>query len=83
MASQAVEYPDAVELFSVGTSYENRETRGFKINVGKGTGKKAIFFESNIHANEHITSATATWIINELLTSVDPSVIELAERYEW
>lgn len=39
--------------------------------------------ESNIHAREWITSATATWLLNELLTSTDPVVQVLSNEYDW
>lgn len=83
MDSLVISYPEAVSAFSIGTSFENREIRGVKINSGGGEGKKSIFFESTIHANEWITTATSTWIINELLTSTNDEIRELFERYEW
>ena len=42
-----------------------------------------IFIESTIHASEWITVATATYILNEFLTSNDPEVQALAESYDW
>lgn len=42
-----------------------------------------IFIESTIHAREWITVATATYILNELLTSNDPEVRDLATKYDW
>jgi carboxypeptidase A len=39
--------------------------------------------EANIHAREWITSATTTWIINELLTSTDPEVVDYANNINW
>ncbi len=39
--------------------------------------------ESNIHAREWITSATATWFLNELLTSSDPDIVDLAQNIDW
>lgn len=39
--------------------------------------------EANIHAREWITSATATWLLNELLTSTDPIVQVLSNEYDW
>ena len=46
-------------------------------------GNPTIFIESNIHAREWITSATATWFINELLTSTDPAMQDLAQNIDW
>lgn len=79
----ATQRPGDVSVFTVGTSYENREIRGLKINLGGESGKTSIFFESMIHSYEWIAPATTTWIINELLTSTDPLVSSLANRYEW
>lgn len=39
--------------------------------------------ESNIHAREWVTSATATWLLNELLTSIDPIIQALSNEYDW
>jgi murein tripeptide amidase MpaA len=83
MFSLILENPGTVSLFSIGTSFEGKQIQGVKINVNGGKGKKSIFFESTIHANEWITTATTTWIINEFLTSTDENVRALAERYEW
>lgn len=46
-------------------------------------GKPTIFIESTIHAREWITAATATYFLNELLTSSDPEIRELADNYDW
>lgn len=46
-------------------------------------GNPTIFIESTIHAREWITVATATYILNELLTSSDPAIKDLADNYDW
>ncbi|XP_037958092.1 zinc carboxypeptidase-like [Teleopsis dalmanni] len=74
-------YPDVTQEFIIGSSYENRPIRGIKISHKPGN--PVIFIESNIHAREWITSATATWFINELLTSTVAAVRDLAENYDW
>lgn len=74
-------YPTVTEGFEIGKSYEGRTIRGLKISYK--TGNPGVFIESNIHAREWITSATATWFINELLTSQDDLVRELAESHDW
>ncbi|KAH8377485.1 hypothetical protein KR093_005698 [Drosophila rubida] len=74
-------YSDVTEEFIVGTSYEGRTIRGIKISYK--TGNPGVFIESNIHAREWITSATATWFINELLSSEDELVRQLAESHDW
>jgi len=74
-------YPSVTEEFIVGQSYEGRNIRGIKIS--HRAGNPVIFIESNIHAREWITSASATWFINQLLTSEDSDVRNLAENYDW
>jgi murein tripeptide amidase MpaA len=65
----------------IGLSYENRRMRVIKISYKSGN--PGLFIETHIHAREWITSATVTWIINELLTSTNPGVREIAENYDW
>ncbi|SPP79671.1 zinc carboxypeptidase [Drosophila guanche] len=74
-------YPVITEGFIVGQSYEGRTIRGIKISYKSGN--PGVFIESNIHAREWITSATATWLINQFLTSEDPLVRTLAESHDW
>lgn len=74
-------YPEVTESFLLGYSYENRPIRGIKISYK--TGNPGVFIESNIHAREWITSATATWFINELLSSDNAEIRSMAENYDW
>ncbi|KAL1395459.1 hypothetical protein pipiens_011234 [Culex pipiens pipiens] len=76
-----VQYPDILRIESYGQSYEGRDMKA--IILSKKAGNPGIFLESNIHAREWITSATATWILNQLLTSTDPAVQDLADNYDW
>ena len=74
-------YPDVVEILNAGSTYEGRVMKGVKISYRRNN--PAIFIESGIHANEWIAPATATYLINELLTSKNSSVRMLAESYDW
>lgn len=42
-----------------------------------------IFIESTIHAREWVTVSTATYLLNELLTSNDPEIQALARTINW
>ncbi|XP_065072625.1 zinc carboxypeptidase-like [Ochlerotatus camptorhynchus] len=75
------QYGNVLSVELVGHSYEDREVRAVKLS--HKTGNPGIFLESNIHAREWITSATATWILNELLTSTDSAVQQIARNYDW
>lgn len=73
--------PGVVSGFVYGQSFEGRLLRGVKISYNAGN--QAIFVEANIHAREWISSATATFLINELVTSRDPEIRNLAESHDW
>jgi murein tripeptide amidase MpaA len=83
LESLVAEYPADTSLIDVGASYEGRRILGLRLNVGGGSGKKQIIFEGTIHAREWISGATVTWMLNELLTSADEEVQQLAATYEW
>ncbi|KAM8717744.1 hypothetical protein ACLKA7_004446 [Drosophila subpalustris] len=74
-------YPDVTEELVIGKSYEGRNIRGLKISYKAGN--PGVVVESNIHGCEWITSATATWFINQLLSSDDRVIRDLAENHDW
>ncbi|GAB0094436.1 zinc carboxypeptidase-like [Sergentomyia squamirostris] len=76
-------YPE-VTIIKAGTTYEGRDILGVNINRNPGQ-NPGIFIESQIHAREWITSATATWIINKFLTATDeqPDIKFLADNINW
>lgn len=75
------DYPNVTRVVEIGRSHENRSI--LAIEIFYRSNNRAVFIESNIHAREWITSATVTWIINQLLTSRDPAVRQLAESVNW
>nr|XP_019538284.2 zinc carboxypeptidase A 1-like [Aedes albopictus] len=72
---------DQVELLEGGHSYENRSIKGVKVSYKSGN--PGVFVEGGIHAREWISPATVAYILNELLTSADPKVRNIAENYDW
>ncbi|CAB0032161.1 unnamed protein product [Trichogramma brassicae] len=82
MSSLRPQYPEWVELFEAGRTYENRTIWGFKLSFGARP-KPGIFIEGGIHACEWISPATVTYLAKELLTSQDLAVRHLAESYDW
>ncbi|XP_037926695.1 zinc carboxypeptidase-like [Hermetia illucens] len=74
-------YPQETSAFVIGKSFEGREIRGLKISYKPNN--PGIFVESNIHAREWITSATATYLIKALLTSNDTNVQNIARNFDW
>ena len=82
MDSLVAQYPQHVTHINYGKSFQNRDLRGVKVNIGGGS-KNSVVFEATMHAREWISTATTTWMLNELLTSTDPETQELARTYEW
>ncbi|XP_061393431.1 zinc carboxypeptidase A 1-like [Musca vetustissima] len=78
----AMTYPSVVTLIEGGKSYQGRSILGVKISKSKSE-KPGIFIEAGIHAREWIAGATATYLINQLLTSQEESVKQIAENYNW
>ncbi|KAH8284556.1 hypothetical protein KR018_004302, partial [Drosophila ironensis] len=76
----AEKFPQLTVL-DMGTSTQGNAIKGVKLVSNPAN--KAIFIESGIHAREWIAPATATYIINELLTSQDAQVQKLAKEYNW
>ncbi|XP_014086252.1 zinc carboxypeptidase A 1 [Bactrocera oleae] len=77
-------YPGVVTLIEGGKTYEKRSILGIKISYNNGNAQKpGIFIEAGIHAREWIAPATTTYIINQLLTSEDAALQDLAKNYDW
>jgi len=53
----------------IGRSYGGLPIHAVKFSTGGTAAKKSVFIDANIHAREWISGATATWIINELITN--------------
>jgi carboxypeptidase A len=76
-----VRFPTITNIRTVGTTHEGRPIRAFSIS--RRSGNRAIIIEANIHSREWISSATATYLINELLTSTDPTIQALSANIDW
>ncbi|XP_055678852.1 zinc carboxypeptidase-like [Lutzomyia longipalpis] len=76
-----IDYSDVLTPISYGYSYELEQIKGVLLSYRPGN--PAVFIESHIHAREWIAGATATWLLNEFLTSTDPEIRYIAENYDW
>ena len=77
-------YPDLVELYSVGKSFEGRDIWQITITnkkTGKDTDKPAFFLEGGRHAGEITGVETVLFFVNHVLTTYgkDASITKLVD----
>jgi len=68
----ADKYPDLVDLYEVGKSYEGRVILQMTLTnkkTGKDTGKPAAFFEGGRHSGEVTASESVMWLAQYLLSN--------------
>ena len=80
----AQKYPDLVEIYSVGKSFEGRDIWQMTITnrkTGKDTDKPAFFIEGGRHAGESTGSEATLYFINHVLTNYgsDPAITKLVD----
>jgi len=80
----AKEYPNLVDLYSVGKSFEERDIWQITITnkaTGKDTDKPAMFLEGNRHAGEVTGAESALWLAWHVLTQYgkDPEITKLVD----
>lgn len=77
----AVKYKGIVTVLDIGRSYEGHTLKGIKLSHKPNN--TAVFIEGGIHAREWISPATTTFLLNQLLTSNDPRVQDIAQNWDW
>jgi len=80
----AKEYPDLVELYEAGTSFEGRPILQMTLTnrkTGRDTDKPAAFFEGGRHSGEVTGSETVMWLANYLLSGYgkNPEITHLLD----
>jgi hypothetical protein len=80
----AEEFPDLVDLYEVGSSFEGRPILQITLtnkNSGKDVEKPAAFFEGGRHSGEITSSECVMWMIKYLLNNYgsDPDVTHLLD----
>ncbi|CAG9817568.1 unnamed protein product [Phaedon cochleariae] len=63
-------YPDLCTLRTIGQSVEGKPIKVLKISNGKPS-NKAVWIDGGIHAREWISPATATYLINHLVSNLE------------
>ena len=77
-------YPDLVELYSVGKSFEGRDIWQVTLTskkTGKDTDKPAMYIEGGRHSAEITSSESVLWLLHHLLTQYgqDPDITRLVD----
>jgi hypothetical protein len=80
----AQKYPDLVDLYSVGKSFEGRDIWQITITnkaTGKDTDKPAMFIEGNRHSGEVTAAESALWFAWHILSGYgqDPALTKLVD----
>ncbi|GLG98822.1 Zinc carboxypeptidase A 1 [Gryllus bimaculatus] len=75
------QYPDIVTVIVGGSTYEGRQIKGVKVSFKSGN--PGVFLEGGIHAREWVSPATVTYILNQLLTSDEPRIRDIAQNFDW
>lgn len=71
LKAYAKEYPNLIQLQSIGKSYEGREVwlvTATNFRSGKDTEKPALWVDGNLHASEVTGSTAALYLIHSLVT---------------
>lgn len=74
-------YTGIVQPLDAGRSYEGVQIKGVKLS--HKANNTAIFIEGGIHAREWISPATATFILDKLLTSEEKDIKDIAQNFDW
>jgi len=80
----AADYPNLVEIYSVGKSFEGRDIWQITItnkSTGKDTDKPAMFIEGNRHSGEVTAAESALWFAWHILSGYghDPALTKLVD----
>ncbi|HSA97238.1 MAG TPA: M14 family metallopeptidase, partial [Acidobacteriota bacterium] len=80
----AADYPNLVDLYSVGKSFEGRDIWQITIAnkaTGKDTDKPAMFIEGNRHSGEVTAAESALWFAWHILSNYgkDPALTKLVD----
>ncbi|OWA53087.1 Carboxypeptidase B [Hypsibius exemplaris] len=82
-----VVHPDLVTIERLGLTYEGRQVWVVKLGKPRSDGikKPAIWLDAGIHAREWISSATVTFMLNELVTKYtsDPIIRRLVDQVDF
>ncbi|XP_026827132.1 carboxypeptidase B isoform X2 [Ooceraea biroi] len=81
----AFNYPKLVELVTIGHSYEGQPIKMAKVSTGShknGDKKPAIWIDAGMHGREWISTAVATYILNQLVER-NSTYSKLLDMSDW
>ena len=84
LAQWAKDYPQLVDLYSVGKSFEGRDIMQMTVTnkaLGKDTDKPAMFIEGNRHSGEVTAAESDLWFAWHVLTNYgkDPEITRMVD----
>jgi len=71
------------QAYSIGTTYEGRPIKAFKMTKPLESDRKSYWIDAGIHAREWLSTSTALKIIHHLMTNNDKKLKRLRSRYDW
>jgi len=80
----ADEYPDLIDLYAGGKSFEGRDIYQVTLTnkrTGKDTDKPAMAIDANRHAGEITSAESALWLLNYMIVNYDkdPEITDLVD----
>ncbi len=85
MRKWAAEYPDLIDMYEVGFSYEGRPIYQLTLTnkkTGKATDKPAAFFEGGRHSGEISAVESVLWLMQHLIEGYgnDPQITKIIDK---
>jgi len=85
MRTWAGQYPDLIDMYEVGHSYEGRPIYQITLTnkkIGKATEKPAAFFEGGRHSGEVSAVESTIWLLKHLLDEYgkDPQITKIIDK---
>ncbi|CAD5124564.1 DgyrCDS12838 [Dimorphilus gyrociliatus] len=77
------DHSNDVKIIKIGKSWQKRSIFTIKINKGGKIGRKAIWLDAGIHANEWIGPAVMLYFIKDLLTGNSQMINFMTDNFDW
>ncbi|XP_064468671.1 carboxypeptidase A2-like [Ornithodoros turicata] len=83
--STVQKHPNISTRLTIGKTAEGNAIRGLKVSSGGNSTRPAIWLDGGIHAREWISTATALYLIDTLLSAYgsDDEVTKMVDTFDW